>query len=135
MENAQKPPRRRVAPLSDRVVAFLLRRSSAMRASEMQERRSLALIFSAPQTHSPTESEIAAKMHLALLLPGRCIAKRPSSAAMPFQSRPTPDGVGLQTAPPVIETGYFLRASNCGRCRCDISSVRRGATQERSLYI
>lgn len=31
-------------------------------------RRSLALIFNAPQTHSPTESEIAARMHLAVLL-------------------------------------------------------------------
>ncbi|CAF4937270.1 unnamed protein product [Pieris macdunnoughi] len=31
-------------------------------------RRSLALIFSAPQTQSPTESEIAARMHLAVLL-------------------------------------------------------------------
>ncbi|CAH2241284.1 jg3345 [Pararge aegeria aegeria] len=67
----------RVASLSDKVVAFLLldvlrSEECGRRVRERQPaRRSLALIFSAPQTHSPTESEIAARMHLAVLLPRR----------------------------------------------------------------
>lgn len=123
MENAQKPLGVASRRCQIKLLLFFCKRREALagtpvsgRERDGESRRSLALIFSAPQTHSPTESEIAARMHLAVLIPARSLAKQPSSHTWPLENRLKRLIVWFRIADAKGKTGYVFRVSDYERC-------------------